>query len=206
MNMTRKSLRGMGKRIEFPLSEAFWISVEQIRKRLKRSLVVVGSIALGISLLTHLEMTNVILAAYMKNMDIAIEAYQFWLIVVSLLVCGIGLVNANLIAVYERFREIGTMKCLGALDQHVMKLFLIESLIFGLVGGVLGFAIGTLTAIASSSVQLGTNVLWITPVNTTLKYLALITGLSALLSVISTVYPAVRAAKLNPVEALRHNI
>jgi len=196
----------MGKRIEFPLSEAFWISVEQIRKRLKRSLVVVGSIALGISLLTHLEMTNVILAAYMKNMDIAIEAYQFWLIVVSLLVCGIGLVNANLIAVYERFREIGTMKCLGALDQHVMKLFLIESLIFGLVGGVLGFAIGTLTAIASSSVQLGTNVLWITPVNTTLKYLALITGLSALLSVISTVYPAVRAAKLNPVEALRHNI
>ena len=196
----------MGKRIEFPLSEAFWISVEQIRKRLKRSLVVVGSIALGISLLTHLEMTNVILAAYMKNMDIAIEAYQFWLIVVSLLVCGIGLVNANLIAVYERFREIGTMKCLGALDQHVMKLFLIESLIFGLVGGVLGFAIGTLTAIASSSVQLGTNVLWITPLNTTLKYLALITGLSALLSVISTVYPAVRAAKLNPVEALRHNI
>jgi putative ABC transport system permease protein len=196
----------MGKRIEFPLIEAFWISVEQIRKRLKRSLVVVGSIALGISLLTHLEMTNVILAAYMKNMDIAIEAYQFWLIVVSLLVCGIGLVNANLIAVYERFREIGTMKCLGALDQHVMKLFLIESLIFGLVGGVLGFAIGTLTAIASSSVQLGTNVLWITPLNTTLKYLALITGLSALLSVISTVYPAVRAAKLNPVEALRHNI
>ena len=204
--MTRKSFRGMGKRIEFPLIEAFWISVEQIRKRLKRSLVVIGSIALGISLLTHLEMTNVILAAYMKNMDIAIEAYQFWLIVVSLLVCGIGLVNANLIAVYERFREIGTMKCLGALDQHVMKLFLIESLIFGLVGGVLGFAIGTLTAIASSSFQLGTNVLWITPLNTTLKYLALITGLSALLSVISTVYPAVRAAKLNPVEALRHNI
>jgi putative ABC transport system permease protein len=196
----------MKKRIELPLIEAFWISIEQIRKRLKRSLVIVGSIALGIALLTHLEMTNVILAAYMKNRDITIEAYQFWLIVVSLLVCGIGLVNANLIAVYERFREIGTMKCLGALDQHVMKLFLIESLIFGIVGGILGFAIGTLTAIASSSVQLGTNVLWITPLNTTLKYLAVITGLSALLSVISTVYPAVRAAKLNPVEALRHNI
>lgn len=196
----------MGKRIEFPLLEAFWISLEQIRKRLKRSLIVVGSIALGIALLTHLEMTNIILATYMKTMDVAIEAYQFWLIVVSLLVCGMGLVNANLIAVYERFREIGTMKCLGALDQHVMKLFLIESLIFGLVGGVLGFSIGTLTAIASSSFQLGTNVLWITPLNTTLTDLALITGLSALLSVISTVYPAVRAAKLNPVEALRHNI
>ena len=196
----------MGKKIEFPLIEAFGISLEQIRKRLKRTLIIVGSIALGIALLTHLEMTNVILAAYMKNMDITIEAYQFWLIVVSLLVCTMGLINANLIAVYERVREIGTMKCLGALDQHVMKLFLIESLIFGLVGGVLGFSIGTLTAIASSSFQLGTNVLWITPLNTTLKYLVLITGLSTLLSVISTVYPAVRAAKLNPVEALRHSI
>lgn len=204
--MTRKRFRGMEKRIEFPLIEAFGISIEQIRKRLKRSLIIVGSIALGISLLTHLEMTNIILAAYMKNMDVTIEAYQFWLIAVSLLVCGMGLVNANLIAVYERFREIGTMKCLGALDQHVMKLFLIESLIFGLVGGVLGFSIGTLTAIASSSFQLGTNVLWITPWSTTLKYAALITGLSTLLSIISTVYPAVRAAKLNPVEALRHSI
>jgi ABC-type antimicrobial peptide transport system permease subunit len=68
-------------------------------------------------------------------MGSTMEAYQFWLIIVSLFVCGIGLINANLIAIYERYREIGTMKCLGAMDQHVMKLFLIESLIFGAIGG-----------------------------------------------------------------------
>ncbi len=192
--------------MEFPFREAFWMSLEQIRKRLKRSIILVGSIALGISLLTHLEMTNVILATYMSSMGSTMEAYQFWLIIVSLFVCGIGLINANLMAIYERYREIGTMKCLGAMDQHVMKLFLIESLIFGAVGGVLGFSFGTITAIASSSVQLGINALSFTPLEAILRYLAISTGLSVLLSVISTMYPALRAARLNPVEALRHNI
>ncbi len=192
--------------MEFPFREAFWMSLEQIRKRLKRSIILVGSIALGISLLTHLEMTNVILATYMSSIGSTMEAYQFWLIIVSLFVCGIGLINANLIAIYERYREIGTMKCLGAMDQHVMKLFLIESLIFGAVGGVLGFSFGTITAIASSSVQLGINALSFTPLEAILRYLAISTGLSVLLSVISTMYPALRAARLNPVEALRHNI
>lgn len=192
--------------MEFPFREAFWMSLEQIRKRLKRSIILVGSIALGISLLTHLEMTNVILATYMSSMGSTMEAYQFWLIIVSLFVCGIGLINANLIAIYERYREIGTMKCLGAMDLHVMKLFLIESLIFGAVGGVLGFSFGTITAIASSSVQLGINALSFTPLEAILRYLAISTGLSVLLSVISTMYPALRAARLNPVEALRHNI
>ena len=192
--------------MEFPFREAFWMSLEQIRKRLKRSIILVGSIALGISLLTHLEMTNVILATYMSSMGSTMEAYQFWLIIVSLFVCGIGLINANLIAIYERYREIGTMKCLGAMDQHVMKLFLIESLIFGAIGGVLGFSFGTITAIASSSVQLGINALSFTPLEGILRYLAISTGLSVLLSVISTMYPALRAARLNPVEALRHNI
>jgi len=192
--------------VEFPFREAFWMSLEQIRKRLKRSIILVGSIALGISLLTHLEMTNVILATYMSSMGSTMEAYQFWLIIVSLFVCGIGLINANLIAIYERYREIGTMKCLGAMDQHVIKLFLIESLIFGAVGGVLGFSFGTITAIASSSVQLGINALGFTPLEAILRYLAISTGLSVLLSVVSTMYPALRAARLNPVEALRHNI
>jgi putative ABC transport system permease protein len=204
--VTGTSVRGAEKRIEFPFREAFWMSLEQIRKRLQRSIIVVGSIALGIALLTHLEMTNVIFASYMSSQGTTMEAYQFWLIVVSLFVCAIGLINANLIAIYERYREIGTMKCLGALDQHVMKLFLVEAAVFGVVGGVAGFAFGTLTAMASSSVQLGVNVLEFTPVEATLRYLAETTGLAVFLSVVSTVYPAVRAARLPPVDALRHDI
>jgi len=152
-----------------------------------------------------MEVTNIVFAAYMSSMG-TIEAYQFWLIIVSLLVCGIGLINTNLIATYERYTEIGTMKCLGALDQHVVKLFLTEALVFGLIGGLLGFSVGALIAIASSCFQLGIDALWKTPLAATIQYLGLTTILSVVLSVASTVYPALRAARLNPVEALRPNV
>jgi ABC-type lipoprotein release transport system permease subunit len=205
-SLKSKKLHGIKGSIELPLSEAFWISLEQIKKRLKRSIIIVSAIALGITLLTHLEMTNVIFAAYMQSAGVTIEAYQFWLLVVSLLVCIIGLINANLIAIYERYREIGTMKCLGALDRHIMKFFLIEALIFGIVGGALGFAMGTLTALFSSSYQLAINALFVIPLDATIQYLGLTVGLSVVLSILSTGYPAIRAARLNPVEALRYDI
>jgi predicted lysophospholipase L1 biosynthesis ABC-type transport system permease subunit len=194
------------KTIEFPILEAARISVEHIRKRLYRSLIIVCSIALGIALLTHLEVTNLLYAAHLREAGLALEGYQFWLIIISLLVCGIGLINANLIAIYERYREIGTMKFLGALDQHVMKLFLVEAVLFGGLGGLLGFSIGTVTAILASTIQLGVNTLFLMPIITVLQDLGLILTLSILITVISTVYPAWRAARLNPIEALSAHI
>ena len=92
------------KSIEMPLVEAIQIGSEQIKKRLKRSIIIICSIALGIALFTYLEMTNIIFQIYMNTTGTAIETYQFWLIIVSLFVCGIGLINANLIATYERYR------------------------------------------------------------------------------------------------------
>lgn len=196
-----------GKRkIELPLVEAFQISLEQIRKRLKRSIILICSIALGIALFTYLQMTNIIFSVYMSSTETTIEAYQSWLIIISLFVCGIGLINANIIATYERYREIGTMKCLGALDQHILMLFLVEAFIFGFVGGLLGFSIGTVISIASSSLQLGTNVFWIIPIDPVLRFLGLTIVLSIFISTGSTIYPALKAAKLNPIEALRYNV
>ena len=65
-----------------------------------------------------------------------------WVVVISLLVTVIGITNALLMSVTERFKEIGTMKCLGALSGFIRQLFLIESMFIGLVGSLAGIVIG----------------------------------------------------------------
>jgi ABC-type antimicrobial peptide transport system permease subunit len=135
-----------------------------------------------------------------------VEAYHFWLVVVSIIVCGIGLINATLISVLERYREIGTMKCLGALDRHIVQLLLIEALIFGVVGGLGGFILGQLIAIVSSGFQLGFDVLTRLPWVNLLSLAGPVVGLSIVLTVLSMMYPAIRAARLDPVKALRYDV
>ena len=71
------------------------------------------------------------------------ERYRsIWLVVMSLLVCSVGITNSMLMSVTERFKEIGTMKCLGALDSFVVTLFLLESGMMGICASVLGWAVG----------------------------------------------------------------
>ncbi len=193
-------------KIKLPISEAFHISVRQIRIRFQRSKIMIASIGLGIAFMTHLNITNVIFNAYMSEVGTTVEAYQFWLLIISAFVCCVGLINSTLIAVYERYTEIGTMKCLGALDNHILELFIIEALLLGLYGGLIGFVIGTITAASSSMMQLGFDAILSIPIIEMLKYLGLTTLLSIILSVGSTIIPALRAAKLNPVEALRYHV
>lgn len=197
---------GVKGRVELPLTEAFRVSLEQIQRRLRRSGIIIASIALGIALLSHFLVTNLIFEAYGKVMGVTMEAYQFWLIVVSFIVCVIGLTNSSLIAVYERYREIGTMKSLGALDRHILELFLIESTIFGLVGGSLGFITGALSASVSSGSQIGFGALLSVQAFDLLLNFSYSVGLAVVLNIVSTMYPAYKAAKLRPVEALRYEI
>lgn len=201
-----KTLQNMSSRVELPLAEAIKISFEQIWKRIERSIIIIGSITCSIALLSYIEMTNIIFAYSLNEAGITIEAYQFWLVIVSLLVCVLGLINANLIAIYERFREIGTMKCLGALDQHIIKLFFIEAFILGLIGGLIGSILGLAAAVASSYTQIGIEVIKNIPLLLTIQRLGLITSLSVILSTISIIYPTLKAVKLNPVEALKYNV
>ncbi len=123
---------------------------------------------------------------------------------VSLLVGAVGIANTMFMSVMERTRQIGLLKALGATDSEVMKLFLIESGLFGFVGGILGIIFGILVSVVISAIGLraigpgGTMNAVVTP---GLLIFALV--FSVFVGVLSGVVPARTAAKMNPVDALR---
>ena len=116
---------------------------------------------------------------------------------VSLLVGGIGIMNIMLVSVTERTREIGIRLAIGALEREVLLQFLIEALMLGCLGGVLGVLIALGASQVLASIM---NVPFI--FNPGINALAF--GVSALTGVIFGFFPARRAAKLDPIEAVRH--
>ncbi|TFG12966.1 ABC transporter permease [Candidatus Thorarchaeota archaeon] len=129
---------------------------------------------------------------------------------ISLLVAGIGIMNIMIVSLMERTREIGILKALGAKGRSILGIFLGEALIIGLIGGILGIGVGVFLANLFGGVFSGAGgmggpgagSIGITPVVTPLlAFQALIFGV--LVSVIFAIYPARRASKLEPVEALR---
>jgi len=126
-----------------------------------------------------------------------------WLALVSMLVCAVGIANAMLMSVTERFREIATLKCLGALDGFIMTVFLIEASILGLVGGIIGTIIGLLISILRMLGIFKGLLLESIPGDALLLASLLSIGIGIVLAAISAVYPSLRAARLAPMEAMR---
>jgi len=116
---------------------------------------------------------------------------------VSLVVGGIGIMNIMLVTVTERTREIGIRKAIGATRGNILRQFLVESVILCLLGGIVGILLGVATAALLSRVA-G----WQTAV--TLDSLVLAFGFSAGVGLLFGLWPARRAAGLDPIEALRH--
>tara|TARA_B100000315_G_scaffold260629_1_gene323532 strand:+ start:1135 stop:2331 length:1197 start_codon:yes stop_codon:yes gene_type:complete len=122
---------------------------------------------------------------------------------VSIIVGGIIVMNTMLMSVIERTKEIGIMKASGATNQIVLRIFLFESAIVGFIGGIAGIALGTTISKLIEIVgkeYLGAN--FMTLISKELVIGALL--FSILVGSISGVYPAFRASKLNPVDALRY--
>jgi len=121
---------------------------------------------------------------------------------ISLLVGGIGIMNIMLVSVTERTREIGLRKALGAHKSHILTQFLTESALLSLIGGLLGVLLGWGLAevVGIIAERSGTA---ITPVFT-VNAILLATLFSAAVGIFFGIYPANRAASLEPVEALRH--
>ena len=128
---------------------------------------------------------------------------QRWLVILSLLVCVVGIVNAQLMAVTERFREIGTMKCLGALDRFILRLFVLEAGMQGLAGAGMGALIGAVFSLLSGWLRFGFGSLTLISLGSLAVSVLIATGVGCLLSLLGVFYPALIAARMQPVEAMR---
>ena len=116
---------------------------------------------------------------------------------ISLVVGGIGIMNIMLVSVGERMREIGIRLAVGAKEKNILVQFLIESVLLSLVGGAIGTAVGILISKVASALT-G----WPTQISVLSILVAFL--FSALVGIVFGIYPAKKAAQLNPIEALRY--
>ena len=122
----------------------------------------------------------------------------------SLLVGGIGIMNMMLVSVTERTREIGLRKAVGAKRRDILFQFLIEAIAMCSVGGIIGIGLGV--AAGHGMANVAVNIVKIVPewpavVST--EWMIISVAFSALIGIVFGVYPAVKAAQLSPIEALR---
>jgi putative ABC transport system permease protein len=122
---------------------------------------------------------------------------------ISLVVGGIGIMNIMLVTVTERTREIGIRKAIGARWRDVLTQFLIEAMVLSGLGGALGIALGTLLAIEAPHIPAIASSSFPPPV-VSIPSVLLAFGVSVGIGLFFGIYPANRAARLHPIEALRH--
>src|SRR5947209_4138848 len=125
---------------------------------------------------------------------------------ISLVVGGIGIMNIMLVSVTERTREIGIRKAVGARRRDILTQFLIEAIVVSVLGGAIGIAIGTGLAAAISTIQVPGNGGAASNLQTQvgLDSVMLAFFVSAAVGLFFGIYPATRASRLNPIEALRY--
>ncbi|MEN9626044.1 MAG: hypothetical protein RL557_372 [archaeon] len=139
-----------------------------------------------------------------NNIFAVIQGVLVGIAAISLLVGGIGIMNTMYTSVLERTKEIGTMKAIGAKNSHILSIFLIESGLLGLIGGLIGVAIGV--GIAKlveyiATIYIGSPLLQAS-MNPTIIVGAL--AFSFVIGTLSGVFPAMQASRLKPVDALRY--
>lgn len=207
-----------------PLKKVTKIALKGVRIRIWRSTLVISCIVLAIAFLTYIlasdtmqgnvgkfasktlieKLTRAGMYSDEVSQDQKVQTY--WMVGLAILISFVGIVNAMLMSVAERFREIGTMKCLGALDGFVLKLFLIESTFVGITGTITGVIMGFLLCYLEGFTIYSGETISLLPAVEFLKItgVCLVTGI--IITILGALYPAYQAARMKPVVALRAEV
>src|SRR5713226_4225591 len=196
---------GAGQRqVQLPLNKAIKIAMQSIRVRFWRSMITAAGVFLGIAFLASTFAQSIIArhpdAAQLRllaGMDAAQKAAAaegardraLWLVGLSLVVVTVGIANSMLMSVTERFKEIGTMKCLGAMDGFIVKLFLLEAGFLGVLASVLGWIVGYGAAALVGLIHDGSKIWPKLPAGEALSSLGLSLFAGAVLTVLATIFP-----------------
>ena len=207
------------EQISVPWGTAFFVSWTGVKRRLLRSLITMIGVVLAIAFLSYMltfqnitnarvevndNALNVILQE--AGVDILARTTDQMLVLLlglSMLTSTVGIVNSMLMSVSERVREIGTMKCLGAGDQFIVRIYFIESTLQGILGAVLGMILGCLVGIGAAVKTYGAYAWWHFPALSVAGAVGISFLCGSLISVVAAIGPAYVAARKQPVEALR---
>ena len=218
--MVEQVQRNIPDQTPVPWGMAFVVSWGSLRRRFLRALITMVGVVLGIAFLTYMRVNNDIVHALIRLKDDGLNALlqkagvdiyaaqgtdtmMILLIGLSLITCLVGIVNAMLMSVTERIKEIGTLKCLGAEDSFIVKTYFIESSLQGVIGTTLGALIGLLIAVGVDLISYGHWVFTGFPWIAVMLSLTLALVIGSLMSVAASILPAYWAARKQPVEAMR---
>jgi ABC-type antimicrobial peptide transport system permease subunit len=203
-----------------PWSTAFVVSWNSLKRRLGRSIVTMIGVILAIAFLAYMLINNSITFALIaaqddklsmllqeRGVDIYSEgetdSMTILLICLALITCLVGIVNSMLMSVTERVKEIGTLKCLGAMDFFILQSYFIESSLQGVLGTIVGIFLGAFVAVGTALLGYKGFVFPYFPWVGVLWAMSLSFLIGSLISVVASIAPAYWAARKEPVEAMR---
>ncbi len=203
-----------------PWATVLAISWAALKRRLLRSLITMTGVVLAIAFVSYMLTLDSVTRALVLVNDVELnvilqdagidimaggktDTLMLLLLGLSLLTCAVGILNAMLMSVTERVKEIGTLKCIGARDLFIVKAYFIESSLQGICGALLGMTLGCVVGILGALKAYGMYAIHHFPVLSVFCALLISFVCGSLISILAAIAPAYVAARKEPVEALR---
>ena len=196
---------------QLPWGKAIEFAWKSVRIRLGRSMVTAGGVFLGIAFLASVLLSKSIAGSNISSDEVA---RSNWLVALSLIVCTVGITNSMLMSVTERYREIGTMKCLGAMEKFIVRIFMIEAAAMGFIASLSGCLVGIALmllvkwAVGVPKIAAERGATWhgsLTLLDFALNVL-ICSVIGTVLTMIAAFFPAQYASKIPPAGALRMDV